>query len=166
MDDPDLNATIFIPENSGIQEFLEDAGASVEDLLSFPQLDILLAGHVLPGKPLTTVDLQEGVDYETLVGEDSHIEVTFKRENDPRYAQCGDGVHMHITSHSVRDSDPIRCDIQACNSIIHIIDYPLLPHSEEFEKYFPGIEISHGIHMDEDEEHDDHDDMEEHMHGD
>lgn len=41
-------------------------------------------------------------------------------------------------------------------AVIHILDYPLLPHSDEFEEYFPNAEITHEVHEDEDE--DDHDD--------
>lgn len=114
-DDPQLVATLFLPSNAGVTTFLEDASISVQELLDFPQLDVVLGAHFHPGAALVAADLEEGAELETLIGEDGHIEVSFKKKGtDPKYAECGGGVHMHISSHSTVDADPLICDIAAC----------------------------------------------------
>jgi len=114
LDDPNFEATLLLPNNAGVTTFLEDAGVTLQELLDFPQLDVFLGGHVVPGPAKFAADLEVGVELDTLVGEDGHVEVSFKKENDPKYAECAGGVHMHVASHSVVEADPQICDIAAC----------------------------------------------------
>jgi hypothetical protein len=200
LDNPEFKATLLLPNNGGVTTFLEDAGITLQDLLDFPQLDVFLGGHIVPGPAKFVADLEVGVELDTLVGEDGHVEVSFKKENDPKYAECAGGVHMHVASHSVVEADPQICDIAACQvsyssqrrapplsyqtcvsdllfpfsfstyisqAVIHTLDYPLLPHNDEFEEYFPNVEITHELHDDDDDDDDDDDhDDDDHDHDD
>ena len=112
--DPELSATIFLPNNAGFATFLEEAELTPGELLAYPQLDVFLKGHVIPGAAIRATDFVEGSELQTLNGEDSHVEVSFKKEGDPKYADCAGGVHMHIASHGTVDADPIVCDTMAC----------------------------------------------------
>jgi hypothetical protein len=119
LDDPTLDATIFIPSNDGFTTFLQTANASAEDLLGFKGLENILKNHVhLVAHNVS--DLYEGEVIDMISGDS--ISVNFVKEDDPKYAGCG-GYHLHIGSHSETDADPLTCDIQACQvclySMIH-----------------------------------------------
>eukprot|EP00890_Picochlorum_soloecismus_P002285 jgi/Picsp_1/3057/NSC_01279-R1_beta-ig-h3 fasciclin len=161
LDDPTLDATIFIPSNDGFATFLQTANASAEDLLGFKGLENILKYHVhLVAHNVS--DLYEGEVVDMANGDT--ISINFVKEADPKYAGCG-GYHLHIGSHSVTDADPLTCDIQACKSIIHIIDHPFLPEDESITEAFPDVEIRADTGNEEAHDHD-HDEDEDHDHGD
>lgn len=110
MDDPNLDATIFLPSNDGFATFLEAANATPEDLLSYKGLENLLKYHVhLVAHNISEFKEGEVVD---MINGDT-ISVNFVKEGDPKYAGCS-GYHLHLGSHSMIDADPLTCDIQAC----------------------------------------------------
>lgn len=110
LDDPSLDATIFLPNNAGMTAFLETVDASAEDLLGSDRLENFLKNHVHIVAHNVT-DLYEGEVIDMVNGDE--ISINFKKEDDPKYAGCS-GNHLHIGSHTNVDSDPIECDIQAC----------------------------------------------------
>lgn len=186
LDDPSLDATIFLPNNAGMTTFLETVDASAEDLLGSDRLENFLKNHVHIVAHNVS-DLYEGEVIDMANGDE--ISINFKKEDDPKYAGC-DGNHLHIGSHTNIDSDPIECDIQACQvcmhntlpcllhiaysdlfsidytpclllhmqSVIHILDYPLIPDDPALQEEFPKLVLS-DIGNDEATDHDhDHDD--------
>ncbi|KAH7619564.1 hypothetical protein NADE_006397 [Nannochloris sp. 'desiccata'] len=155
LDDPELDATIFIPNNAAFTLFLEQADGTAEDLLAFPGLADILKYHVhIVAHNIS--DINEGDNLDTLQGDE--IFVQFKKDNDPKYAGCG-GAHLHLSTFGSSPSDPLTCDIQACKSVIHIVDYPMLPNDEAIEEAFPNIEIRSSNSVEEGDDHDhDHDD--------
>lgn len=110
MDDPELDATLFLPTNDGFATFMDAAGATLEDLLNYQGLENLLKYHVhLIAHNIS--DFEEGEVVDMINGDT--ISVNFVKEGDPKYAGCS-GHHLHIGSHAMTDSDPSTCDIQAC----------------------------------------------------
>ncbi|KAI8108759.1 hypothetical protein M9435_005176 [Picochlorum sp. BPE23] len=153
LDDPSLDATIFLPNNAGMTTFLETVNASAEDLLGSDRLENFLKNHVHIVAHNVS-DLYEGEVIDMANGDE--ISINFKKEDDPKYAGC-DGNHLHIGSHTNIDSDPIECDIQACQSVIHILDYPLIPDDPALQEEFPKLVLSDIANDDAtDHDHDDH----------
>lgn len=121
LDDPELDATIFIPNNAAFTLFLEQADGTAEDLLAFPGLADILKYHVhIVAHNIS--DINEGDNLDTLQGDE--IFVQFKKDNDPKYAGCG-GAHLHLSTFGSSPSDPLTCDIQACkvSQSVHLSVY-------------------------------------------
>jgi len=115
-DDSDLDATFFLPSNDGFATFLETANATPNDLFQFGGLENLLKYHVhLVAHNIS--DFIEGEVVDMINGET--ISVNFVKQGDPKYAGCS-GYHLHLGSHSMTDSDPVTCDIQACKVCLFI----------------------------------------------
>jgi hypothetical protein len=191
LDDPSLDATIFLPNNAGMTTFLEAVNATAEDLLGSDRLENFLKYHVHIVAHNAS-DLYEGEVIDMVNGDE--ISINFKKEDDPKYAGCG-GNHFHIGSHTNIDADPINCDIQACQvcmhytwpcllhidldlisvdyppcllhlqSVIHILDYPLIPNDPSLQEQFPKLTLS-DIGNDEDTDHDHNEEDHDHDHDD
>lgn len=185
LDDPTLGATILLPNNAGMTAFLETVDASAEDLLGSDRLENFLKNHVHVVAHNVS-DLYEGEIIDMVSGDE--ISINFKKEGDPKYAGCS-GDHLHIGSHTNVDADPIECDIQACQvctvlcdfvpvvqydnqpcvsylqSVVHILDYPLIPDDPALQEEFPKLILSEiGNEEATDHDHEDHEDHEGHDH--
>jgi hypothetical protein len=161
LDDPELDATIFVPNNAAFTSFLKQADGTADALLAFPGLADILKYHVhLVAHNIS--EINEGDSLDTLQGDDIFVE--FKKDGDPKYAGCG-GSHLHLSSFISSPADPLTCDIQACKSVIHIVDYVLVPQDRSIEAAFPLVEVRDSNGTEEGEEHD-HDDDEDHDHDD
>jgi len=157
LDDPELDVTIFVPNNAGFLAFLKQADVTPEEFLAYPGLPDFLKYHI-HGEAETISEFSEGDVFDTLQGDD--IFVQFRKDGDPKYAGCG-GSHLHLSTFVASPSDPVTCDIEACKSIIHIVDSPMVPKDESIEEAFPNIEIRSSNGVEEGDEHD-HEDGEDH----
>lgn len=168
---------------------METANADAEDLLAFDGLVDLLKYHVhLVAHNIS--DFYEGEVIDTVNGDT--FSINFVKKGDPKYASC-EGYHLHIGSHSITDADPVICNIQACQvrasywrmtfalrflviivnmmvlsclqSVIHILDHPLLPEDDSIPASFSGIKIKSDTGNEEEHDHDhdgqDHNDLDE-----
>lgn len=67
LDDPQLTATVFAPNNAAIARALRDGGGSQEALLQNRQLlAAILSYHVIPGRAFRADQLKKGLKFSTL----------------------------------------------------------------------------------------------------
>eukprot|EP00210_Caulerpa_lentillifera_P008139 g7773.t1 len=120
-DDPELRVTVFAPSNTAFESLLNDLDVTADALLDFPDvIEKILAVHVLSA-PLLSDELLGGGKFKTMSEETS--EVLVLNEGGEVYVMAPYGVPAKV----------ISSDLDACGSIVHVIDYVLLPDKEVLE---------------------------------
>ena len=108
-----LNATIFAPTNEAFRKFANDYNVTISDLLQKPDvLKTVVTYHIVPGT-YRAADLQDGQKLETLEGNTIEVDIT-------------DGV-VSLLSAAATPATVLKTDIQAGETVIHLIDGVLLP---------------------------------------
>lgn len=100
--------TVFAPNNDAFNSFLTDQGITAEELLANPDLDGILAYHVVSGSA-AAADIEPGA-VETLSEQNFYVSV------DPQ-----GGIWINGKSRVT------QADVAASNGIIHVIDYVITP---------------------------------------
>jgi len=101
--------TVFAPTDAAFDALLTDLGITADELLSRPDLEEILAYHVIPGTAATAGDLTDGQTITTLQG----LEVTVSVD--------ADGSVM------IDGANVTTADLMAGNGVVHVIDEVLLP---------------------------------------
>lgn len=107
LDDPNLNATFFAPDNEAFK-FIEDAGLAALLLTGFwiEHTKCVVLGHLTPGI-ITSADLTEGL---VLPSFEEGENLTISLTPVPRVTSTGRGGNITLA------------DIEATNGVIHEID--------------------------------------------
>ncbi len=138
LSDPKLQATVFAPSNKAWVRLASDTGTTLEVLLAAPA-DLLkswLEYHILPAPGVEAAQLKTGSKFNTVNGEPVLVEGQ-KIEQAPKYKLCG-FLDIHLESNFIdEDHEPLICDIKACNALVHIIDYPLVPNNSQVRALLP-----------------------------
>ncbi|OYX16931.1 MAG: fasciclin [Algoriphagus sp. 32-45-6] len=100
--------TVFAPNNDAFNSFLTNQGITAEELLANPDLDGILAYHVVSGSA-PAADIEPGA-VETLSEQNFYVSV------DPQ-----GGIWINGKSRVT------QADVAASNGIIHVIDYVITP---------------------------------------
>ncbi|KAL4541802.1 hypothetical protein Ndes2437B_g06135 [Nannochloris sp. 'desiccata'] len=137
LSDPELQATVFAPSNEAFERLTRDAGTTVEAILEAPAdlLKELLEYHVIPGASIEAAQLKTGLRFNTLGGDPVLVE-SQKIKQDPKYDGCA-SLDIHLDTYIDEDPEPLICDIKACNALVHIVDYPLIPNNAQIRELLP-----------------------------
>ena len=101
--------TVFAPTNDAFAKLLDALDITAEQLLDHPQLADVLLYHVVTGAAVTSDQLTDGQEVETMQGEMLVVDLS-------------DGV-------LINESAVIDADIEADNGVIHVIDTVLVPEA-------------------------------------
>lgn len=103
--------TVFAPNNDAFNSFLEDQNLTADELLANPELDGILAYHVVSGSA-ASADIEAG-PVQTLADQNFYVSV------DPQ-----GGIWINGKSRVT------QADVPATNGIIHVIDYVITPPTQ------------------------------------
>jgi hypothetical protein len=59
-----------------------------------------------------------------------------KIKQDPKYSGCS-SLDIHLDTYIDEDPEPLICDVKACNALVHIVDYPLIPNNAQLRALLP-----------------------------
>lgn len=137
LSDTELQATLFAPSNEAFERLARDTGTTVEGILNAPAdlLTDLLEYHVIPGPGIEASQLKTGLRFNTLNGDPVLVE-SQKIKPEPKYAGCA-SLDIHMDTYIDEDPEPLICDIKACNALVHIVDYPLIPNNAQIRTLLP-----------------------------
>merc|ERR1712003_13878 len=112
--DPAAELTVFAPTDEAFANLLEDLGASSLEDIDTDTLVEVLTYHVVPAVAFST-DLSDGQVLPTLNGAELVVDLT-------------DGV---VIDGIGSDATVILANVDAGNSVVHVVDTVLLPFSTE-----------------------------------
>eukprot|EP01026_Neomeris_dumetosa_P042578 TRINITY_DN3553_c0_g1_i3.p1 TRINITY_DN3553_c0_g1~~TRINITY_DN3553_c0_g1_i3.p1 ORF type:complete len:330 (-),score=66.26 TRINITY_DN3553_c0_g1_i3:93-1082(-) len=119
LSDAHLEATVFAPTNKAFNAAAKALGITLDDLLQDKEtLTKVLLYHVVP-KKLPASHLSDGLELETLAGEDLTLKVKASRMNKISIKAIGS------------KADVLEADVTAGQAVVHIIDTVLLPFELE-----------------------------------
>jgi len=110
----DNDYTLFLPTNEAINEYLEERGMTIGDLLSSSEKCWDLAANHLINMPLYSQYFPNGQISESSISGDFHT---------VRYESAGDGVVYYLDG----DASVLIPDITVSNGVIHVINKVLVP---------------------------------------
>eukprot|EP00887_Chlorella_sp_A99_P007297 scaffold2.g7297.t1 len=119
LSDPTLTATIFAPTNAAFTSALSALGLTAAQALSpanLPNLQRILAYHIVPNVAAASTDLTNGQTLPTL-DEDETLTVDLS----------GGAVKIKPSAPGAPEATVVQPDIAACRAIVHVIDTVLLP---------------------------------------
>merc|ERR1712157_658140 len=108
---PDTAVTVFAPTNDAFASTLETLGVSKEALVENKELLGTVLKYHVHGAPAKAADLTNGMTLTTLAGTDLTVNLD-------------DGVVIEGVG---SDATVIQPDVEACKSVVHVIDNVLLP---------------------------------------
>ncbi|GMH41050.1 hypothetical protein BSKO_08960 [Bryopsis sp. KO-2023] len=118
VNNPDAGLTIFAPTNEAFEAALAALGVTAADLLGNKELlTEILTYHVLP-IPYKAADFGEGRDFTTLLGANSPCGA-----GDVSVKPSDEGVTI---AGGASTAKVVTADVEACSTVIHVIDAVLL----------------------------------------
>jgi uncharacterized surface protein with fasciclin (FAS1) repeats len=119
-DDPELRVTVFAPTNAAFQDLLADLDLSADDFLEFPDaIERIIGVHVLV-EPRLSDDLLDGSKFETM-SEGSMLQSETN------------GAELYVMADYGVPAKVVSSDLDACGSIVHVIDSVLIPDRDVLE---------------------------------
>merc|ERR1711920_238198 len=111
--DKSLSETVLAPNNDAFEELLTALSLNFSDLAAQPELlTAVLVYHALPVGPVFAADLTDGANLPTF---NTAANLTVDLSEGVTFAGVGSSASV------------VTADIEACDSVIHIIDSVLLP---------------------------------------
>ena len=106
--------TVFAPFNNAFLDLLDELGVNSLNDIDEPTLSAVLSYHVVVGANQTSINLSDGMEFNTASGSVLTYSVS----------DSGQGT---LLDNNARISNIIAVDVQADNGIIHAIDKVVLP---------------------------------------
>ena len=106
--------TVFAPVNNAFVDLLDELGVNSLNDIDEPTLSAVLSYHVVVGANQTSINLSDGMEFNTASGSVLTYSVS----------DSGQGT---LLDNNARISNIIAVDVQADNGIIHAIDKVVLP---------------------------------------
>ena len=116
--DPTDTYTVLAPTNEAFADLLAALGANGLEDIPLETLTEVLAYHVIPSAAIFSTDLVDGAVVTTLGGAELTVDLT---------SAPGSVIFDGIGS----DATVVIADVEAGNSVVHVIDAVLLPFSVE-----------------------------------
>ena len=114
--DPTDTYTVLAPTNEAFADLLAALGANGLEDIPLETLTEVLAYHVIPSAAIFSTDLVDGAVVTTLGGAELTVDLT---------SAPGSVIFDGIGS----DATVVIADVEAGNSVVHVIDAVLLPFS-------------------------------------
>lgn len=131
--DPTLDATLFAPQNAGIERLLAALNMTGDDLLGDKRLlGDLLAYHLVPDAAYTSSQLLPGLNMSTLL--EGEALLVFKPANITRLATS-----------SGQKARVVEADLKAGKALVHIIKGVLVPATADVDLPEPPADCVHVV---------------------